>query len=134
MVTLKWNGENWYEDRTPLLSRIATWLVWVGGSSLSSPTPVSLFGHRATFYGWGAQVRLPGGDLLVVSWCGSPPTDWWRTAPRQVYVSPSGTPDRAHTWLVGAPRDVSEAAAAWVGSRSACRNWTPSPTDSSELS
>lgn len=124
MITLKWNGEYWYEDRTPLLSRIATWLIWIGGTQ-TSPTPISVFGHRVTFYGWGANVRFPSGDLLVISWCGLDPKRWWRSKPASVYVSPNGTPDRAHTWLVGAPREVREAAALKAGRRAAMRNWRP---------
>src|ERR1700748_849595 len=124
MVTMKWNGEHWYEDRTPLLSRIATWLIWIGGTR-KSPTPVSLLGHRVTFQSWGASLRLPGGDWLVVAWDGVDPSQWWRCKPTAVYVSSNGTPDRAHIWLIGAPREVREAAVAKAGSRSACGSWRP---------
>ncbi len=105
MRTLKFNGEYWYEDYTPIWSRIATWVVWVGGSR-RHPTPVSLLGHRVTFYEWGANVRLPGGDLLVVSWCGVDPRHWWRTKPVSVYISRDGTPASAHTWLIGDPPEL----------------------------
>lgn len=111
MKTLKWNGEFWYEDSTPLWNRIATWLIWIGGTG-RDPSPVLLFGGRLTYYGWGAQLRMPDGDLLVVSWCGVDPSKWWRSKPASLYVSPDGTPGRSHTWLIGAPREVRDSAGA----------------------
>lgn len=117
MRTLKFNGEFWYEDRTPLLERIATWIIWIGGwrvfrerpvfgrRKLSYLTPISLLGHRVTFFDWGAQVRVPSGDHLVVVWrSGHIDTPY-------VYVSADGTPSRAHTWLYGAPGAIERAAA-----------------------
>lgn len=109
MNTIKWNGEYWYEDHTPLWNRIATWLLWIGGT-WRDPAPLSLFGHRVTYLSWGLEMRLPGNDLLVVSWCGRPPAEYFRSKPESVYVSPDGTPGRAHTWIIGAPREVREAA------------------------
>lgn len=122
MRTIKFNGEFWYEDCTPLLARLATWLIWVGGGSLRSPAPVSLLGHRVTFFGWGAQLRLPGGDLLTVSWPGVDPKLAWRSKPAAIYVSRDGTPQNAHIWLVGEPHEVREAVRK-VGRRRASGNW-----------
>lgn len=116
MKTLKWNGEYWYEDHTPLWNRIATWMLWVGGT-WPDPAPVSIFGHRVTYYGWGLRMRLPGGDLLVMSWCGVDRARWFRSKPESVYISPNGTPDHAHTWFVGAPREVREEASKRVSAR-----------------
>jgi hypothetical protein len=105
METYHYNGEFWYRDRRSLPGRLRRWLIWVGGWEQPdgrggaswrfsipwtpeqrirlAPTPVSLFGHRVTFYGWGGNLRLPTGDYLVWSRCDRA----WR-----VYLSPDGTP------------------------------------------
>jgi hypothetical protein len=125
MQTLKFNGEFWYEDRTALWSRIATWLVWVGGGkSMGGLTPISLLGHRVTIQRWGAYLRLPNGDQVVVSWCGVDPSKWWRTRPVSLYVSPDGTPGNAHTWFIGAPREVRKAVER-TGARRPFGSWVP---------
>jgi hypothetical protein len=124
MKTLKWNGEYWYEDRTPLLSRLASWFLWVGGTR-QHPTPVSLLGNLVTFYDWGAELRLPDGDWLVVSWCGADRNHWWRRKPEALYISPNGTPSKAHTWFIGAPREIAEAAAKKAGRNRTCGAWQP---------
>lgn len=124
MITLKWNGEYWYEDRTPLWNRIASWLLWIGGTR-QSPTPVSILGHRVTVYDWGASARLPNGDSLVVSWCGVARERRWRSEPAEMYISPNGTPGKAHTWFIGAPRDVRELATSRAGRRAVGGTWVP---------
>lgn len=116
----RWNGEYWYEDEG-LARRAVKWVAWFGGWEAHSPkrpwvgmagrtwtlrerlgmlTPVSLFGHRITFYGWGWQVRLRGGSLVFSKQEGS------------VYFSPDGTPSSATIWFKGAPREVRAAAEA----------------------
>jgi hypothetical protein len=59
-------------------------------------TPVSLLGHRITFYGWGWQVRLRGGYLVK--------------SKGAVYFSHNGTSDDATVWFRGTPRPVVAAA------------------------
>src|SRR5690349_11986919 len=70
MRTLHWNGERWYVNEMSLLKRVRRWFIWIGGWELANgrgwrlrtpreqgrqiwmhPTPVSVLGHRATFYG-----------------------------------------------------------------------------------
>jgi hypothetical protein len=97
MRTLKYNGERWYVDERSLWKRVRQWVIWIGGwekangkgwqflidygnkKSLMSPTPISLFGHRITCYGWGWQIRIRRGCYLVSSKSG-------------VYVSSDGAP------------------------------------------
>lgn len=109
MRTLSFNGEFWYEDRTPLLKRIARWCIWFGGWETHRNggwpllkrlrqemiSPVSLFGHRLTYFGHWADMKLPGHGILVVNW-----------RERYAFISRDGTPDSAHTWLYGWPRHV----------------------------
>lgn len=88
--------------------RLRQWFIWFGGwetpelcqwdmgwpawklrldsGAWRSPTPVSILGHRATWYGWGGQARMFGG-LLTVSWRPSSSSGW------RLYWSPDGTPD-----------------------------------------
>jgi len=64
-----------------------------------SLTPVSLFGHRVTFFGWGFQLRPSHRrSIFMVSRSGVR-----KGKPTKVYVSPDGTPSRATLWLRGAP-------------------------------
>jgi len=116
--TYHWNGERWYENDFSLWKRLRRWVVWFGGWETAkggwqfripgyarkwlwlSPTPVSLFGHRFTAFGWGWQVRVPGGWLVHSREDGR----------RRLYVSRDGTPNRAHCWIIGAPHDVKRAA------------------------
>lgn len=70
------------------LRSITKWVVWVGGVK-SSRTPVSFFGHRLTFYGWGGNLRLWGRWLVWAregSWKGA---KWDR-----VYWSSDATHER----------------------------------------
>ena len=120
MVTYRWNGECWYADRRGPWKRARQWLIWVGGWETAngagwrfripyingrhlwmSPTPVSILGHWATWYGWGLTVRF---GWWSFTWD-------WRVS-RHAYLSTNGTPNGAFHWLWGAPRDVREAAAA----------------------
>lgn len=115
MRTYQNQGEGWYVDNSSLFRRVRRWIVWIGGwerassgwrlvivfrgrRRLVSPAPVSLAGHRFTWFGWGWQVRC-GRDWLV--WCYPA-----REQPRRVYLSPNGTPSRAWKWFAGAPREV----------------------------
>lgn len=107
MRLVRWNGEKWWVDDRPVWRRILRWVAWFGGWEAHSPklngaskrplrkrlrmlTPVSLFGHRITFYGWGWQVRRRGG--------------WWVKSRNGVYWSPNGTPSEATIWFRGGER------------------------------
>lgn len=97
MRTLKYNGERWYVDERSLWKRCRQWLVWIGGwekangagwqftldlgnrKKLMNPTPISLFGHAVTFFGWGGRIRLLHKGSLTWSESG-------------IYVSQRGTP------------------------------------------
>jgi hypothetical protein len=104
MVVYRWNGERWYEDDRSLWRRALRWVCWVGGLDahglsafkygLEGLSPVSVLGHRVTWYGHWADIRTRWG-ILVVNWRDD-----------HAYISRDGTPDRAHVWLRGAPRDV----------------------------
>lgn len=101
MRTYHWNGEYWYRNDASLLRRALTWLVWLGGWGVFGgwrvfSTPIALFGHRLTFYGWGEQLRI-GGGYLVFSRCGGA---------RKLYWSTDGTPSGAVVWFAGVPYDV----------------------------
>jgi hypothetical protein len=108
MKTIRFNGEFWYEDTRSLAKRVAEWIVWVGGWStfrkfslgfrLRHLTPVSIVGHRTTFYGHWFDVKTPEGVLVV------------NLRERYAFISRDGTPGRAHLWLYGAPREIREAA------------------------
>lgn len=100
--TYKWNGEYWYRERQSIPRRIAKWFVWIGGS-WNDPAPVSILGHRATYYSWGFQVRLGRNAILVVAW--RPKDEGLR-----IYISADGTPKGAYVWYAGAPFDVRQAA------------------------
>ena len=107
MKTIQFNGEYWYEEDRSVVGRIARWVLWPGGweTFRSWPlrerikpdkwTPLSLLGHRITFYGWGVQ-----------AW------RWTLTfgEEKQLYRSVNGTPWAADKWLMGAPPQVRHAA------------------------
>lgn len=123
MRTLKHNGEKWYIDSRSPFKRARQWLAWFGGWEKANgagwqfripttrmvggklqrqwipmgPTPVALFGHRVTFYGWGINVRV--GDRRGGILC-------WHWQPGQFgrgycYTSRDGTPHRATRWFWG---------------------------------
>jgi hypothetical protein len=120
MRTISFNGEFWYEDSTPLLKRIAKWFVWVGGwkiwlgsrgseyNRLENLAPISLLGHRATYYGWGFDVRVKGGHLVVVF---KRDNSGKVGGIERAYISRDGTPSEAHVWIHGAPMEIRRAAA-----------------------
>lgn len=112
----RWNGEFWYQDEG-LLRRVRKWFAWSGGWEAHSPkrawsgvggrqwtlrerlgmlTPISLLGHRITFYGWGWQLRFRAGSLTK--------------AKKLLYFSPDGTSSSATIWFRGAPPEVRFAA------------------------
>lgn len=111
------NGERWYLDDRPVWCRIRRWLVCVGLRELKNGrlsadgelTPFSILGHRATFFGHWFQVRTPLGWLVVglkrdengrlIRRIGLPEID-------HAYISVNGTPQNAHTWLLGAPSHI----------------------------
>lgn len=105
MKTWRFNGENWYCDSRSLWKRCRQWLIWLGGwekangagwdFALSGPAPVSIFGHKATYFGWGLQVELRQGYLV---WS-------WRHG-HKIYISRNGTPDCAHHWLTKPPLEI----------------------------
>lgn len=106
------NGERRYYDTTPLIKRVFTWFVWLGGwthpwndrdgkrygtyfsthypdGMRAGPTPISLLGHTITFYGWGWQVRFWLRPRLYFVWSG-----YRKGLPIHVYISRNGTPPR----------------------------------------
>lgn len=119
MKTYRNNGEYWYADRRSPFQRARMWLIWFGGwekangtgwalrrrrfpgarTTVADPTPVSILGHRLTFFGTWLQVRLPH-TYLVLRYRGG-----YSGGP-YAYLSNDGTPSRAHHWLFGAPREV----------------------------
>jgi hypothetical protein len=108
----RWNGEFWYADDRSTAKRMATWVLWPGGWGTFKTwpmrkrlhphywTPVSLLGHRVTFFGWGIQARMCGG-CWVMAWDGEG---------RRLYWSPDGTPSSATVWVYGTPPEVTFAA------------------------
>lgn len=90
MRTWHFNGEQWYCDERSRWERLRQWLIWVGGWELVNgkgwrftipcakpgkpnhrlfmrPTPVSIFGHRFTWFDWGWDLKLPGRWYMVWS-------------------------------------------------------------------
>lgn len=116
MKTIRHNGEFWYEDKRSLWLRIRKWLFWIGGweklnhqtgrsrwepvTRWSDPFPVSLLGHRFTFFSWGMQVRLPRRYFV---WCyrRKPGVAYGPLGVGYAYLSRDGTPHEAHHWLWG---------------------------------
>ena len=107
MTTIEHNGENWYTDKRSIARRC---LEWIWSKPRKALTPMSFFGHRLTFYGWGADLKTSRGSLVVSRPHGHSPN--WRA-----YHSANGTPDQAFTWFFGAPREVREQAASRVRTR-----------------
>ena len=109
MRTIHFNGEFWYEDRSPLIWRFMKWFCWIGGYFQFRPikcwdvTPVSFLGHRITLYGWGWEIKTPWGWLVYSKGGGC----------RRCYISKTATPDGAHTWFFGEPHEVVESVEAW---------------------
>jgi hypothetical protein len=113
MKTYHWNGEYWYECNWSLLHRIRNWIIWIGGWELANgrgwrlftrsgkkwilcdPTPISLFGHRFTHFGWGWELRTHSGYLT-----------YSRIGGRKLYSSPDGTPSQATIWYFGVPHEI----------------------------
>lgn len=98
METYHWNGEYWYEKTDGVLRRVLRWFIWIGGGSIREPTPVSVLGHRMTFYSgrrWDFRTRR--GYLC-------------RDRDGRIFWSPDGTTTRATDWYRGAPDDVVVAA------------------------
>ena len=105
------NGERVYYDITPLLKRVRTWFVWIGGwerphwdgdrfshqwrlrqswdGKLASPTPVSLLNHSLTLFGWGWQLTFWRWPYLRLTW-----SHYRKGWPVHVYISRDGTPPR----------------------------------------
>lgn len=119
MRTINYNGEYWYADSRSSLRRIVEWIVWLGGlgtwryiNDRHEPlaarirhrwrqglAPVSLLGHRLTYYSWGASMRI-NGTLLTVVWRSGCPSG---SALPYAYLSHDGTPQNAHAWLLNPP-------------------------------
>ena len=94
MDTYHWNGEYWYEKTDGVLRRVLRWFIWIGGGSLRKPTPVSVLGHRMTFYsGRRWDFRTRHGYLS-------------RDRDGSIFWSPDGTTTKATDWYRGAPDDV----------------------------
>jgi hypothetical protein len=62
-----------------------------------SPFPISLLGHRITFYNWGMNIRTSEGYFCIT---------WDKNQGRKCYISYDGTPSNAHIWYWGVPRDI----------------------------
>lgn len=125
MNTLHWNGEFWYEDRRPIWKRVQEWLCWIGGwgvyqhmrrlypdhfgwrSLPDAVAPISLLGHRFTWFGWGCNLRVRDGWLVYVRPKGPEGKHY---GPR-LFFSTDGTPPQATVWFKGAPYKVRAAAA-----------------------
>lgn len=125
MKTYRHNGEAWFCDDRSFFTRFRQWLIWFGGWEkarggwsfflrmsyyrspwwkrwhLKSPAPLSMLGHRFTYYGWGCQFRLSNGWLVIV---------WRPSFEKGIYISKDGTPDAAHHWISGTPKSVLKAA------------------------
>lgn len=124
MKIYRWNGEYWYCDRRSLWKTIRQWIAWFGGWEKANgegwqfrsrsyargwrwhdPYPLSLFGHRVTFFGPWLNIKLPGGYLV------------WRWKPSKAlnspyaYISWDGTPNKAHVWLLNPPKEIQDAVA-----------------------
>jgi hypothetical protein len=119
MKMYRWNGERWWLDDRGFLSRVRRWFFWSGGWESHGPkmdrpertwtwtlrqrlaprmlAPVSLLGHRFTYYSWGMQWRTRHGI-------------WVWTFGRRLYRSYNGTPSEADVWVFGTPKDIVEAA------------------------
>ena len=112
MKTYKFNGELWYLDERPLWTRIRRWLMCLGTKELKSGRlskdgewlPAGFLGHRLNLYGHWFDVRTPWGYLVVV-FQRDERGRRTRTIER-AFISPNGTPQHAHTWLVGTPPDI----------------------------
>jgi hypothetical protein len=123
MKTYHWNGDEWYERDWSVWHHFRHWFIWLGGWERAngsgwrlylntkkvgggnrklwlSPYPVSLFGGRITFFGWGWDLKVKGGWLVYSS-----------IGRRKLYISPNGTPSQAVSWLIGAPDSVKKNAA-----------------------
>lgn len=72
---------------------------WKVKYHLNDPTPFSLFGHWFVCYGWGMRFSLKSGYLTIT---------WSKAEGKKCYISPNGTPSKAHTWYWGAPREIKE--------------------------
>ena len=109
MKAYKFNGVTWYIDDRPLWSRIRRWVACVGLRELKNGglswegeiTPLSLFGHRITFFGHWFQAQTPWGWLIVKF--ARTETGRMTRHLEEVFISHNGTPGCAHTWLVGTP-------------------------------
>ena len=110
MRTYHWNGEFWYRRDWSLFHRIRNWFIWIGGWEKANgegweifhktfqgwriwdPTPISLFGHRVTFFGNWWQMRTHLGYLTV--------------SRVHAYISRDGTTSTATIFYWGAPPDI----------------------------
>jgi len=126
---LRFAGHMGYEKAIRRLEnpwkRLRRWFVWFGGwerpelsqwdrgakawdffntysgkRRLNSPTPMSMLGHRITFFGWGLQVKVGKGSFVVASNSANGRAD-------RAYWSPDGTPQNPNAktfWLSKAAR------------------------------
>ena len=122
MRTLRHNGEHWYEDHRPFWMRILQWIVTFGGwqryspkqgtyrlwrfrwdhapHRLRDPFPLSLFGHRVTFYSFGVSIRLRR-TRFNWSYRRKPGYMHGPLGKGYAYLSRDGTPHNADHWLWG---------------------------------
>lgn len=131
MKTYHHNSEQWHANVMPLWARLLRWIVWLGGwediihdrhgyrvqlrprrwrpgargwrGVYDSMTPIALVGHRIVFQWYGFRFSTRRG-YLCVTWPSGDSEQWC------VYWSPDSTPHSATLWLMGAPRDVRQAA------------------------
>jgi hypothetical protein len=88
------------------------WFVWAGGyipftryrktkwqlPRFKDFAPLSLLGHRMTFYSWGWQLEIPQGYMVH--------TYNRRDESSSIYISKDATPDNAHAWLLNPPKSI----------------------------
>jgi hypothetical protein len=111
MKSWHWNGEFWYSRDWSLLKRLRVWLIWLGGWEQANssgwklfgknvgephyhwidPRPISLFGHRITFFRKWIDVKLPGCYMRI----------------KKKYISlDHGTPNTTFAYFGEAPKHI----------------------------
>jgi hypothetical protein len=112
MKTVHFNGEYWYEKDLTAWQRLKK---WVANKPPSSWTPLSFFGGRVTFFGFGVDVSWGADGWLCVHLKGTHPDSIKDVIGRLqrdgmkafcVFVSRNGTPWAAELWLHNPPEEV----------------------------
>lgn len=126
MKTIRFNGEEWYEDRRSLPKRIRQWCVKFLGWELPDrtdgaydtrwqfranwcrfgwrdPFPIVFFGHRISLFDSWIDVRL-GWRHFHWGFRREPSVMYGPYGIGYAYLSRDGTPHSAHHWLWGAEK------------------------------